>query len=126
MIDRFLEGSDLSMAHTALALIGFFLAVYVMQLTQYQGEDGVDPPFIRALRRISLAVLAWALLWSVSYAITKGWQPWPAELMMILGIDGVLLVRALAIRFRVGRTGQRVGSAAAADMPAPVPARRAF
>jgi hypothetical protein len=105
MIDKVLEGADLTVAHTMLALVGFFLSVYVMQLTHWEAEDDVDPPAIRLVRRAVHAVLAWSMLWSLSYSQSKGWQPWPAELMMMVAIDVILIIRVVAIKARIRRAG---------------------
>jgi len=80
MIDRLFEGTDLTISHYILALAGFFLCVYVMQLTQWESEDDVDPAYIRAIRRVYLAVQSWAFLWSLYISATKEWQPWPSFL----------------------------------------------
>jgi cell division protein FtsW (lipid II flippase) len=115
-VDRALEGTDLRLLHTVLAMFGFFVSVYVMQSTQWEAEDGEDPASIRFMRRIAYALLAWAFLWSVSYADTKNWQPWPCEMMTIVAIDLILVIRALAIRARIHRTGiKRESPRAAAE-----------
>jgi hypothetical protein len=114
IMNRFLEGTDLNLAHTILAMIGFFLSVYVMQLTQWEAEDNVDPPYIRIIRRIYLALQAWAFLWSLDIAATKNWQPWPACLMLMLAVDVGLMIRAIAIKARIKRSGIKPDSPSAA------------
>jgi hypothetical protein len=110
MLTQTLEGCDLSTAHTVLALFAAGLAVYVMQLTSHVQEDAVDPLWLQWARRVGLAAVALALIWSVSYSTTKMWQPWPPELALILALIGVLGVRAVAIRLRLRRDkiGQQV------------------
>ena len=105
MINRLFEGADLTAAHTILAMAGFFLSVYVMQLTHWEAEDDVDPKPIRFIRRAVLALLAWAMLWSLSYSQDHGWQPWPAELLLMLAIDMILVIRAVSIKARIRRFG---------------------
>lgn len=105
IVDRFLESIDLRTWHMLLSLLGFFIVVYVMQLTHWEAEDDVDPAYIRHLRRVSLALLAWSMLWSLSYQETKNWQPWPPEILMILALDMIMFIRALAIKARIKRTG---------------------
>lgn len=107
MIDRFLEGLDLTTVHTILTIAGMFLAVYVMQLTSHVNEDHNDPLVLRWGRRASLASVALALLWSLSYSQTKGWQPWPPELALVVSVIAILGVRAIAIHARMRRDGIR-------------------
>lgn len=102
-IDRALEGCDLSSIHTILTIAGMFLAVYVMQLTSHANEDAGDHWVLRWGRRTSLAMVALALLWSLSYSQTKSWQPWPPEIALIVALIGVLGFRALAIKAAIRR-----------------------
>lgn len=117
MFDRWLEGFDLTAAHTVLALLGAFLSVYVMQLTHYEAEDDVDPPALRFARRFALALMAWAMLWSLSYSETKNWQPWPAQVLTIMAADAILFIRAIAIKARIKRTGVKPDAPRAALEP---------
>lgn len=112
-----LEGIDLTYVHTVLCLFGALLAVYLMQLTSHEAEDGVDPPLLRWLRRLSLAAVALALLCSVLYSDARGWQPWPPHLALIVAVIMVLGIRTLAIRARIRRDGSR------APLAVPVPYR---
>jgi len=106
-IDRLLESSDLTTLHTILTIAGMFLAVYVMQLTSYVNEDHRDSVTLRWGRRASLMFIALAFLWSLSYSQTKGWQPWPPEVALILAIITMMAVRAIAIHARIRRDGVR-------------------
>lgn len=106
-IDQVLEGHDLSTLHTILTLLGFGLTLYVMQLTSHENEDISDPPWLRWGRRMALGLVALALLWSLSYSETKRWQPWPPEMMLVLGVIGIMAVRAVAIHLRIRREGRR-------------------
>jgi peptidoglycan/LPS O-acetylase OafA/YrhL len=92
---------------TPLCLFGALLAVYLMQLTSFEAEDGVDPTPLRWMRRFSLAVVALALLSSVLFADAKQWQAWPSHFALIVGVILVLGVRTLAIRARIKREGRR-------------------
>lgn len=104
-IDRLLEGFDLTAVHTFLTIAGMLLAVYLMQLTSSVDEDHDDPWILKWARRASLASIALALLWSLSYSQTKSWQPWPPEVALILAIIGMMGVRAIAIHARIRRQG---------------------
>lgn len=115
MINAALEALDLTAAHTILALLGTLLAVFVMQQTRYEAEDADDPAPMRFARRLSLALLALALLWSLSYSETKSWQPWPAQVLTIFAVDAVLAIRAIAIRARIRRVGAKPQSQHASD-----------
>lgn len=106
-IDRLLEGLDLTALHTLLTIAGMFLAVYVMQLTSHVNEDHDDTAPLRWGRRSALAGIALSMLWSLSYSLTKSWQPWPPELALILAIIVMLGVRAIAIHARIRREGIR-------------------
>ena len=107
MIDILLEGIDLTGLHTTLTVAGAILAVYVMQLTHYEAEDVADPWIVRRFNRVTLMMIALAMLWSALYSISHQWQPWPPELALIFSIDLALLIRMVAIWARIRRTGHR-------------------
>jgi hypothetical protein len=116
-IETILESWDLTSALVVLAALGFFLAIYVNQLTHYEAEDIQDPWWIRAVMRpLAYLLLAWSFLWVFSYGLARGWQPWPPVILMIVAIDMILLIRFLAIKARVRRTGVRSDSPNAATM----------
>ena len=52
-------------------------------------------------RRVSMMTLFGALLWAWSYCLTKGWEPWPANIAVIAAVDFMLLVRAITLRYRI-------------------------
>jgi hypothetical protein len=107
LIDRVLSEIDLTAVHTILALSGMFLAVYVMQLTRFEGEDREDHWLIREAHRLALVLYALAMLWSLSYSETKQWQPWPSDLAAFAIVDVMLVVRLLAVWGHMRRTGRR-------------------
>ncbi len=107
MVLKYLEGIDLIGLHTWLSLFGASLAVYLMQLTSYESEDGVDPLPIRWARRISLALTGLTLLSGVLYSEAKGWQPWPPYLALVTCVVLTLGIRTIAIRARIWREGSR-------------------
>ena len=114
-IDRILESVDLSYALFVLGMLGFFLAVYVNQLTRFEGEDAVDPWYVKGSRVVAYVLLAWSYLWVLSFAEKKEWQPWPPVILMMLAMDAILLIRALAIKARVRRSGVKPESPAGAE-----------
>lgn len=118
MLDKVLENHDLMAAYTILSLVGFFLTLYVMQLTSWAHEDLADPLPLRWARRGSLAAVALSLLWSLHYSVTKAWQPWPPELALIAGVICIMAVRAIAISARIRRDRLRRVSPRATPMRA--------
>lgn len=111
-VEHLLEAADLTTVHTLLGLFGVLVSVYVMQLTRYEAEDAVDPWWLRGLRRIALAIMAWAFCWCLTYSENKSWQPWPPYVLTLFAIDMILLIRALAIRARIKRTGHLMAAEA--------------
>jgi hypothetical protein len=109
-IEQTLEGFDLRYVMTVVAMIGFFLAVYVNQLTHYEGEDIPDPWVVRNGRRVLYLLLSWSFLWVLSYGDSHGWRPWPPVILMIFSIDGIFILRAVAIKARIKRTGVKTTS----------------
>ena len=87
---EFFEGFDLNTPHYVAALLGVGLSLYVMQLWAH-GEVATDHPVVGQLRRTALIILALALLWSLGYADSKKWQPWPSDLLTVIAIDIFLL-----------------------------------
>ena len=114
-IERILEGWDMSYALMFLAMLGFFLSVYVNQLTHYEAEDQNDPAFIRIMRSIAYLMLAWGFLWTMGYAYERDWQPWPPLILILFAIDIILFNRALAIKAHIRRIGVRPDSPNAID-----------
>jgi hypothetical protein len=108
MLDHLFDRVDLTAAHTVLGILGILTCVYVMQLTRYEAEDLMDPAWLRFLRRAALGLMAWALCWCLTFSENKNWQPWPPYVMALFAMDMILVIRALAIRARIRRTGHLV------------------
>ena len=100
MLNQILEAHDLTGLHTVASLIGVFAAVHLMQLSWHNPEDFQDGIAIRWMHRTSLAAIALALLWSVNYAEIKHWQPWPADVFVIIALDFRLILRAISLHLR--------------------------
>ena len=82
------DGYDLAAFHFVACLVGVIMAIYVMQLwTRGAVVFENDCWFARHSRRFSLLILALSMLWSLAYAATKGWEPWPPYLGMLVAID---------------------------------------
>lgn len=90
-----LEQLDLRMIHVILCLAGVVLAVHLMQLLWHNPEEGGS--VLRWARRFNLVLVAFAMLWSLSIADQKGWQPWPAGVLLALSVDIMMLIRVIVI-----------------------------
>lgn len=104
-IDQIFEHMDLRLAHIALCLSGVLLSTYLMQLIWHNPEEG--GMLLRWARRINLALVALAMLWSLSIADQRGWQPWPAEVLLLLSVDVMMLIRVIVVH-RMRARGARV------------------
>lgn len=95
-----IEASDLSLIHLVACLLGALMAVYVMQLWSSGRLSIPEDCFVSYhLRRVSLMILALAMLWALSYSLNRGWQPWVPYLMMLFGID-LFLLSAIIVSVR--------------------------
>lgn len=107
---------SLTPAFQLLAGIGGCACVFLMQLTHYEAEDKVDPPWIRNVRRLSLMLLALSLCWAAYYSTTLKWEPWPPVVGMVAALDMLIGIRIFAIRARVRRTGPYIQSQRQVDI----------
>jgi hypothetical protein len=105
----FLEELDLSLLYLAVSIGGALLAIYAMQFVSCGIIGQGDTIPMRHIRRAALAILALALLWSVSYGETRRWQPWPPELFVRLAVDLYLLMSVITAHRRCpwGQFGSR-------------------
>lgn len=91
-ISSIFDGIDFSTVYFVAALAGALLALYVMMLwSRGSVEMEGDCWFARHSRRIALAGWSLAMLWSLAYATTKGWQPWPPYLLATIAVDAILI-----------------------------------
>lgn len=88
MVD--LDTLNLMPVHTALSLAGVLLAIWLMQLASCGKLAPDDKMCIRQMRRVSMAVVAGAMLWATLYGLDRAWQPWPPFLLLSLGVDMML------------------------------------
>lgn len=86
-----LDGFDLSVVHFVACLLGVFMALIVMQLWSNRSLIADDCVISYWSRRVGLCALALAMLWSLAYSTTKGWQPWPPDVAAKIAVDLVLL-----------------------------------
>lgn len=100
----FLDQFDLVPIQIVLSISGALLSMWYIQLpsTIVVGES-------RALfcaRRIGVGLVAIGLLWSVSYAYYRGWQPWAPYLIVLLGINLALasaILTATAVKKNIDK-----------------------
>ena len=76
--------------------LGVILCVIVMQLI----STGVikfaeNCPTAYYGRRLALLLLALSLCWAGDYSTTKGWQPWPPDLAIVIAIDLMMATSVL-------------------------------
>ncbi len=98
LLGFWVDSWKLQTAHMLVSLLGVGLSLYVMQLWY----DPYEHVIVIQLRRLALVVLALALLWSVSYANDKNWDPWPADFLTNVAIDMLLGATIFAVRLRRG------------------------
>ena len=98
-----LDGVDIRGAHFVVCLLGSLMALYVMQLWSHgaivaPGECQVS----YYLRRVALWIVSLAMLWSLAYQSTKGWEPWPPDMFVLIGID-LFLASSIIVAVRRNR-----------------------
>lgn len=106
-LQLFLEQADLRMVHIILCLTGVLLATHLMQLLWHNPEEG--GLVLRWMRRVNLAFVALSMLWSLGIADQRGWQPWPAFILLLASVDFMMLIRVMVI-YRMQRRGARITS----------------
>lgn len=94
-LQLFLEQADLRLVHVVLCLSGVLLATHLMQLLWHNPEEG--GLVLRWMRRVNLTLVALSMLWSLGIADQRGWQPWPAFLLLLASVDFMMLIRVVVI-----------------------------
>lgn len=100
-LETYLETLDLQTLHVVLSICGVMLSTHLMQLAWHNPEEG--GLLLRLLRRGNLGLVAFGMLWSLSYATDRHWQPWPPALLINMGVDAMMMIRILVIRSMRGR-----------------------
>ncbi len=77
--------------HVALSFAGFVFCLYLMQLVSRGAIGADDKGCVRFFRRLSMAIIAGGMLWSLAYGFDRNWQPWPPFLLLMLGVDMAML-----------------------------------
>lgn len=96
ILERLFETINLWPAYIGASFGGAILCVFVSSLSVHGQIGANDSGSLRLGRRLSILIIALAMLWSVAYANEKSWQPWPGDLMIRLGIDLWLIVVAVS------------------------------
>ena len=86
---------DLQSLHIGVCLAGVLLSIHLMQLIWHNPAEG--GLMLRWLRRANLALVAFAMLWSISIVVEKNWQPWPPGLLLAFSVDVMMLIRVVVI-----------------------------
>lgn len=106
-INATLEEMDLAVAHDIVAVAGVLMSVYVAQL--WSTNQVADEHWtIAHIRRIGLGMFGGGMAWSVWFGHDKGWQPWPAHLLAIIGTDAILAATILAVVVQRLKKKQRI------------------
>lgn len=104
---NFLNHLDLTKVHIVLGMVTFLTCVYVMAYEGYEYEDAQDPFWVQWSRRVSYLAIALGVLWSLMIQLETGWQPWPTEILLMIGLLIKFVMRIIAVRLRIWREGHR-------------------
>lgn len=83
--------------YNAVALIGVALIIYVMQKTEHDRINKIDPPSLQWFRRLAFIGSALSLCYSV---VNADWQRSLPVLLLIAAADVILAVNAVALHLR--------------------------
>lgn len=90
----------------AALILGAFLSLLLMQLTnRYEELNGVSA-LLQWLHRLGLALMALCFLWAFLHGRNMNWEPWPPMAALIVVIDFKLVIRAFML-WRVLRRIER-------------------
>lgn len=93
----FLDKVDLMPIQVVLSLSGALLSMWYLQTGISAAVN--EPRLLFCVRRLGVALMASGLLWSVSFAYYRSWQPWPPYLVTLLGINVALLGAILTAHY---------------------------
>jgi len=99
--------SWLTHLYDVVALSGSFLAIYVMQKTEGDKINMVDPLWLQWLRRGAFVLVSLALCYSVFSSVTGEWVPSLVVLLLVAAGVGNLLINAIALYLRSTPNGRR-------------------
>lgn len=105
-ISSFVDGLDLSVVHTVLAIYGGLATIFVMQTNRYEAEDYQDSEFVRAARTFGLIALSGSMFWSLTYGEARDWQAWPPYVLSLMAVDLLMTIRIIAVWARIRREGR--------------------
>jgi hypothetical protein len=105
-ISSFVDGLDLSVVHTVLAIYGGLATIFVMQTNRYEAEDYQDSEFVRGARTFGLIALSGSMFWSLTYGESRDWQAWPPYVLSLMAVDLLMTIRIIAVWARIRREGR--------------------
>lgn len=82
-----------------LTLFGAIVSIHVMQATSHYHEDRGDPLALQWAHRATLVALALTLLWMLTYARNKEWEPWPPVVVLLFVVDSGLVIRGVILHY---------------------------
>lgn len=83
--------------YDGVALYGALLSIYVMQQTEHDKINRVDPVWLQWLRRAAFIAVALVLCYSIGYG---SWEPSLTVLLLVVAGVANLTVNALALHLR--------------------------
>lgn len=91
--------------YIGVAILGIFLCIYVMQKTEHDRINKVDPPLLQWVRRLAFIVVALILCYSI---IDQEWHRSLPVVLLVAAGDCNLIVNAMALSMRappkIGKT----------------------
>jgi hypothetical protein len=93
--------------YDVVALAGAFVSIYVMQKTESDKINMIDPMWLQWSRRSAFGGISSALAYSVYNSLTGDWIPTTVVLALVLAGVVSLAINAIALYLRSTPTGRR-------------------
>ena len=94
--NHFFELLDLQPVHTGAAVAGLFLSAYCIALFNRRVFENESCFTARSLRMLAVLLFGLSCWWSLSYSELRHWQPWPADVVLLLAGDLYLVSTIIA------------------------------
>lgn len=122
MFDRLLEGQDLTQVFIVTVMIAVFSSLYLAQVAWRSDSEAGVPHLLALARRASATFMSLMLLWAVYFGYSKGWQPWPPLIGILIALDFHNIVRIAYHAFQERcREERSSGADSPYHWPAPLP-----